>query len=72
MHRHSREREFRNGMSHRLPPLNGLVWRFGFMSIGWFLAGADGVPTPAVPLTHPGLAGCRQHRRLLKRLIDLN
>ena len=36
------------------------------------LVGADGAPTPAVLLTHPGLAGCREHRRLLKRLNDLN
>jgi LysR family glycine cleavage system transcriptional activator len=36
------------------------------------LAGADGTPTPVVLLTHPGLAGCREHRRLLKRLNDLN
>jgi LysR family glycine cleavage system transcriptional activator len=32
------------------------------------LAGADGAQTPAVLLTHPGLAGCREHRRLLRRL----
>jgi LysR family transcriptional regulator, glycine cleavage system transcriptional activator len=36
------------------------------------LAGVDGTPTPVVLLTHPGLAGCREHRRLLKRLNDLN
>jgi LysR family glycine cleavage system transcriptional activator len=35
------------------------------------LAGVDGKPTPAVLLTHPGLAGCRQHRRLLRRLHDV-
>ena len=34
------------------------------------LAGADGTPTQAVLLTHPGLAGCREHRRLLRRLKD--
>lgn len=34
------------------------------------LAGADGTPAPAVLLTHPGLAGCREHRRLLRRLKD--
>ena len=33
-------------------------------------AGADGTPTPAVLLTHPGLAGCREHRGLLLRLKD--
>jgi LysR family glycine cleavage system transcriptional activator len=32
------------------------------------LAGLDGAQTPAVLLTHPGLAGCREHRRLLRRL----
>ena len=32
------------------------------------LAGVDGGQTPAVLLTHPGLAGCREHRRLLRRL----
>jgi LysR family glycine cleavage system transcriptional activator len=32
------------------------------------LAGAYGAQTPAVLLTHPGLAGCREHRRLLRRL----
>jgi LysR family glycine cleavage system transcriptional activator len=36
------------------------------------LAGVDGTLTPVVLLTHPGLAGCREHRRLLKRLNDLN
>jgi LysR family transcriptional regulator, glycine cleavage system transcriptional activator len=35
------------------------------------LAGVDGKPTPAVLLTHPGLAGCRQHRRLLRQLNDV-
>jgi LysR family glycine cleavage system transcriptional activator len=34
------------------------------------LAGVDGKLTPAVLLTHPGLAGCREHRRLLRRLHD--
>jgi LysR family transcriptional regulator, glycine cleavage system transcriptional activator len=35
------------------------------------LAGADATQTPAVLLTHPGLAGCREHRRLLRRLQEL-
>lgn len=35
------------------------------------LAGIDGTQTPAVLLTHPGLAGCREHRRLLRRLKDV-
>jgi LysR family transcriptional regulator, glycine cleavage system transcriptional activator len=35
------------------------------------LAGADGTPTPVVLLTHPGLAGCREHRGLLRRLKDM-
>jgi LysR family transcriptional regulator, glycine cleavage system transcriptional activator len=34
------------------------------------LAGVDGAQTPAVLLTHPGLAGCREHRRLLRRLNE--
>jgi LysR family glycine cleavage system transcriptional activator len=34
------------------------------------LAGADGKPTPVVLLTHPGLAGCREHRGLMKRLTE--
>ena len=34
------------------------------------LAGASGAQTPAVLLTHPGLAGCRQHRRLLRQLNE--
>ena len=34
------------------------------------LAGVNGVQTPVVLLTHPGLAGCRQHRRLLRRLNE--
>jgi hypothetical protein len=42
----------------------------GFMSIGWFW------PVPLArrrpPLTHPDLGGRREHRRLLKRLNDLN
>ena len=33
------------------------------------LAGADA--TPAVLLTHPGLAGCREHRRLIRRLQEV-
>lgn len=32
------------------------------------LAGADA--TPVVLLTHPGLAGCREHRRLIRRLQE--
>lgn len=32
------------------------------------LAGADGTEMPVVLLTHPGLAGCREHRRLVRRL----
>jgi LysR family glycine cleavage system transcriptional activator len=35
------------------------------------LAGADGAPTPVVLLTHPGLAGCREHRRLVKWLKEM-
>jgi LysR family glycine cleavage system transcriptional activator len=35
------------------------------------LAGAGGAQLPVVLLTHPGLAGCREHRRLLRRLGDL-
>jgi LysR family transcriptional regulator, glycine cleavage system transcriptional activator len=35
------------------------------------LAGADGTSAPAVLLTHPGLAGCREHRRLLRRLQEV-
>jgi LysR family glycine cleavage system transcriptional activator len=35
------------------------------------LAGASGAQTPAVLLTHPGLAGCRQHRRLLRQLNEV-
>jgi LysR family glycine cleavage system transcriptional activator len=35
------------------------------------LAGSGGTPTPVVLLTHPGLAGCREHRLLVKRLNDL-
>jgi LysR family transcriptional regulator, glycine cleavage system transcriptional activator len=34
------------------------------------LAGADQAPTPVVLLTHPGLAGCREHRRLIRRLQE--
>ena len=34
------------------------------------LAGVDGAQTPVVLLTHPGLAGCREHRRLLRRLNE--
>jgi LysR family glycine cleavage system transcriptional activator len=32
------------------------------------LAGTGGAETPAVLLTHPGLAGCSEHRRLLRKL----
>jgi LysR family glycine cleavage system transcriptional activator len=32
------------------------------------LGGVDGIPTPVVLLTHPGLAGCREHRGLVRRL----
>lgn len=35
------------------------------------LAGTDATPTPAVLLTHPGLAGCREHRRLIRRLQEV-
>jgi LysR family transcriptional regulator, glycine cleavage system transcriptional activator len=35
------------------------------------LAGADGAQMPAVLLTHPGLAGCREHRWLLRRPKEL-
>ena len=35
------------------------------------LAGAGGSETPVVLLTHPGLAGCREHRRLLRRLKEM-
>jgi LysR family transcriptional regulator, glycine cleavage system transcriptional activator len=35
------------------------------------LAGVDGAQTPVVLLTHPGLAGCREHRRLIRRLKDV-
>ena len=35
------------------------------------LAGTEGTRTPAVLLTHPGLAGCREHSRLLRRLTEL-
>jgi LysR family glycine cleavage system transcriptional activator len=34
------------------------------------LSGADGRPMPAVLLTHPGLAGCREHRTLIRRLKE--
>jgi LysR family glycine cleavage system transcriptional activator len=33
------------------------------------LAAAVGPQTPVVLLTHPGLAGCLEHRRLVKRLL---
>ncbi|MGA7995243.1 MAG: LysR family transcriptional regulator [Bradyrhizobium sp.] len=32
------------------------------------LARVDGTQTPVVLLTHPGLAGCREHRGLIRRL----
>jgi LysR family glycine cleavage system transcriptional activator len=35
------------------------------------LAGLDGTQTPVVLLTHPGLAGCREHRRLIRRLKEV-
>jgi LysR family glycine cleavage system transcriptional activator len=35
------------------------------------LAGVDGTPTPVVLLTHPGLAGCREHRGLIRRLKEM-
>lgn len=35
------------------------------------LAGVGGAQTPAVLLTHPGLAGCREHRRLLRWLQQM-
>jgi LysR family glycine cleavage system transcriptional activator len=35
------------------------------------LAGADGTQTAMVLLTHPGLAGCREHRRLVRRLQEV-
>ena len=31
----------------------------------------DGAQTPVVLVTHPGLAGYREHRRLVKRLNDM-
>jgi LysR family glycine cleavage system transcriptional activator len=34
------------------------------------LTAVDGTPMPAVLLTHPGLAGCREHRSLLRRLKE--
>jgi LysR family glycine cleavage system transcriptional activator len=35
------------------------------------LAGLKGAATPVVLLTHPGLAGCREHRRLVKWLKEM-
>jgi LysR family glycine cleavage system transcriptional activator len=35
------------------------------------LAGVDGTQTPVVLLTHPGLAGCREHRGLIRRLKEM-
>ena len=35
------------------------------------LAAADGTELPVVLLTHPGLAGCREHRRLVRRLGEV-
>ena len=35
------------------------------------LAGGNGAQTPAVLLMHPGLAGCREHRRLVRRLQEI-
>jgi len=37
----------------------------------FILADTDGTQAPVVLLTLPGLAGCRQHRRLVKRLKDV-
>ena len=34
------------------------------------VAGADQTPTPMVLLTHPGLAGYREHQRLIRRLQE--
>jgi LysR family glycine cleavage system transcriptional activator len=34
------------------------------------LSGANGTQTPAVLLTLPGLAGCREHRRLMRHLKE--
>jgi LysR family glycine cleavage system transcriptional activator len=35
------------------------------------LGGVDGIQTPVVLLTHPGLAGCREHRGLVRRLKEM-
>jgi LysR family glycine cleavage system transcriptional activator len=35
------------------------------------LASGNGAQTPAVLLMHPGLAGCREHRRLVRRLQEV-
>ena len=35
------------------------------------LAAADGTELPVVLLTHPGLAGCREHRSLVRRLGEV-
>ena len=35
------------------------------------LASGNGAQTPAVLLMHPGLAGCREHRRLVRRLQEI-
>jgi hypothetical protein len=35
------------------------------------VAGADGTQTSVVLLTHPGFAGCREHRRLIRRLQEV-
>ena len=35
------------------------------------LAGGNGAQTRAVLLMHPGLAGCREHRRLVRRLQEV-
>jgi LysR family glycine cleavage system transcriptional activator len=34
------------------------------------LTGVDGAPTPVSLVTLPGLAGCQEHRRLMRRLKD--
>jgi len=37
----------------------------------FILADTDSTQAPVVMLTLPGLAGCREHRRLVKRLKDV-
>ena len=43
----------------------------GLQAERFVLAGADGAQTPIVLLTRPGLAGCREHRGLVRRLKEL-